>query len=287
MKTETEEVWKRKAKLFSLVPRVKRLSAREIDMYSLNHDAKARKKKTPNPVVKIRITNLLVNNPPWKGDERLNEKAVDVKLREDNNVVGNESHRKLRKKRSATGSMEDLWDESVLIDSCTSRTKDNRKFPPSHIMKSEIGRRNELQVSYKSSQQKQFVVEDNRKLTSRAARNSLKKARREVQRRLAGRRSSSGWITSKTFSGADIQIRPIQHGDGCCQRDTTRKSFFSGSLSPSRSLNLSGSSSQVSSATYSVVLPSNELDECMGKLVIKRDGRCPPVDDRHVGGTSR
>ena len=183
----------RNARRNSLFPRVKRLEQSDIDKFSSpeksSDDVEVERLESP--------LGMLCPVPECSVLSEMNEADFKqpLKIRLTNlSSEENEPGRKLRKKRSAMGSMEDLWDESALEEESTEgRKKARRVSEEATVLKISIGKARS-DTSFVRIPPKSCENEENleKVAKAKAARKALKKAKKEAaQRRALGGASPS------------------------------------------------------------------------------------------------
>uniref|UniRef100_A0A0K2T9K5 PWWP domain-containing protein n=1 Tax=Lepeophtheirus salmonis TaxID=72036 RepID=A0A0K2T9K5_LEPSM len=257
---------------FTLVPKIRRLDPREINKYS---DSSS---EVDKPLIKIRLSG--------------------------NSKMG--AYRALRRKRSAVGSMEDLWDKNVFQESSSSNKDlgevvelDDEEEDSSNVKESsELPHKSTpvLKISFGSHQGRGTVMkipararnvpsleevleegnEENSKVEkkapgessgARAAKKALKRARKEAQKRL----KSNCMTASPRYRGSPVYCSPGR------PNIASPLSGSSDNFSPARSPFMTMSPRSVtpgSSPAYSVILPPPSPSQNGGrprnKMIIRR-----------------
>ena len=299
------EEGKRQAQNCSLVPKLRRLEQSEIERFS------DRSSGEDSPV-KNDDKNLLKSEPEHRVSPKTEHKPLRIRFAKlcDNQVdesfeppkeIKKESVRNLRKKRSAVGSMEDLWDESIFEESEKRPEEQQRsveesnksknsgtvlkicfggtdgkgtivKIPPSQNCD------NSSEKSTKSPKVSTTNLMDKKKrdAKSKAAKKALKRAKKEAQIRARNGGVSPSYLAGRSpaYYRGGRSPAPVQSP---IRNWSSPPIAFAhpGSFSPVRyGLSPAHSSSFVSSPARSpAYFVSNSSDQIGEKLVIKKHKR--------------
>ena len=211
----------------SLFPWLKKLSDKELEKYRPRQPSPPTEKEDNS--LKIRLLKPLDPDPiPGKTTDKGNSPVPaplpsSVSEKENSSLL---QRRSLRKKRSALGSMEDLWDESALEEDRSS-SKQQRRASASTLLKISVGgKRTVMRMAHKT--------ED-----TTAAKSPARRAAEKVLRRAKASPSGSPWrLAPSPLRGINSPVR----------------------ISPSES-----GRDKASSPTYSVVLQSAQPNKIVIK----------------------